>query len=591
MIDKHSPKAVRAARWLAVLAVLISASLIARNAQAETSSNYQSAVGINLQAVTYYSSEIPFLNIFKMGGGWITQANGQWDTHEEKYLNLDPNGYPISLTALDEPGSQAFNSVSVLLLSSLPATANGYYPAGQYVVLYDGQGTLSYSLDAKLVSSSPGRDVINVTPSSGGMLVQITGTDPNHTGNYLRNIRIVQAQYESTLASGQIFNPTLLADLKNFRAIRFMDWLETNNSALSSWSSRPLPSNAFWGTSNGVPLEVCIDLANAVSADAWLNIPVMATDDYVTQMAKLAQSELGPTQKVYVELSNEVWNGMFTQNAYSMTQGTSAFPTATNKWYAGWEWYGMRVAQIADVWYDVYGSTAFNSRVVVVMAGQAANAAVLQQELATPDWKGAGDGPAAGHHVGAAAIAPYFLGTSDLGSTSAIASLASTLDGGLSSLFAQLISPAGSIAQRIPWTTSNAKVASSFGLPLVAYEGGQSLQGAPTYGNSSPQVQLFIAANRDARMGAAYTTYLKDWKADGGTLFMHYNDIYAPNQFGVWGLLESIMQSTQPASSAPPKWQAVQNFISSDACWWAACAGTVAGVPDSPPNFAAHPAN
>lgn len=590
MLKKNSTRAVRAKRWLALLAGLTTAWLIAPAALAETSANSQSAIGINLQGVNYFSSEIPFLNVFKMGDGWMTQANGQWDTKEEQYLNVDSNGYPKSLTAADEPGKQQFNAVAVLLLHGLPPTSNGYYPGGQYVVLYDGQGTLSYSFDAKIVSSAAGRDVIDVTPSVSGILLKITGTDPQHDGNYLRNIRMVQAQYEASLSGGQMFNPAFLTDLQNFRAIRFMDWLRTNNSTLSSWSSRPLPSNAFWGTNSGVPLEVCIDLANAVSADAWLNIPVTASDDYVTQMAKLVAGELGPTQKAYVELSNEVWNSMFTQNVYSISQGTPLFPAATNKWYAGWEWYGMRVAQIADIWYGVYGSTAFDSRVAVVMAGQAANSAVLQEELSTPDWKGAGNGPAAGHHIGAAAIAPYFLGTSDLGSS--ISSMAmSALGGGLSQLFSQLTTPTGSITKRIPWTTSNAKVASSFGLPLVAYEGGQSLQGFPTYGPTSPQVQMFIAANRDARMGAAYTTYLDDWKSSGGTLFMHFNDSYPPSQYGMWGLLESIMQTTQPLSSAPPKWQAVQNFISGNKCWWANCAGSVGGVPDSPPGFAAHSSN
>ena len=478
-----------------------------------------------------------------------------------------------------------------MLLNNLPSTANGYYPGGQYVVLYDGQGTLSYSFDAKLVSSSPSRDVINVSPSASGILVKITSTDPQHTGNYVRNIRVVQAQYESTLDAGQVFNPVFLANLQNFRALRFMDWLRTNNSTLSSWSNRPLSTDAFWGTSSGVPLEVCIELANAVSADAWLNIPAVATDDYVTQMAKLVQNELGPTQKAYVEFSNEVWNGMFTQNAYSISEGATAFPPAPNKYYSGWEWYGMRVAQIGDIWYGVYGSSDFSARVAIVMAGQAANSAVLQEELSTPDWKGTGNGPAASHHIGAAAIAPYFLGTSDLGSTSAVSALMSTFNSGLAQLFGQLDSATGSIDRRIPWTTSNAKVASSFGIPLVAYEGGQSLQGFPTYGNGSPEVQMFIAANRDPRMGAAYTTYLDDWKSSGGTLFMHFNDTYPPSQYGMWGLLESTMQSTQPLSSAPPKWQAVQNFISANKCWWANCEGAMAGVPKSPPNFAAHASN
>jgi hypothetical protein len=161
-------------------------------------------------------------------------------------------------------------------------------------------------------------------------------------------------------------------------------------------------------------------------------------------------------------------------------------------------------------------------------------------------------------------------------------------DGGLTELFTDA---GASISQTIPWITSNAKVASSFGLPLVAYEGGQSLQGFPTYGTTSPEVQLFIAANHDSRMGTAYTTDLNAWKASGGTLFMQFNDTYPSSQYGMWGLLESIMQTTQPLSSAPPKWQAVQSFMSSNKCWWTGCAGSVDGVPDSPPNFVAHPTN
>ena len=35
------------------------------------------------------------------------------------------------------------------------------------------------------------------------------------------------------------------------------------------------------------PLEVAIQLANTLSADAWLNIPTGADDTYVTGMAEL----------------------------------------------------------------------------------------------------------------------------------------------------------------------------------------------------------------------------------------------------------------------------------------------------------------
>ena len=584
MLKKNSTRAVRAKRWLALLASLSTAWLLGPAALAEAPSNYQSPLGLNLQQVSYFSSEMPFLNILKTGTGWFTQARGTWDTGEEAYVNLDADGYPVSLTAKGDPKSQKFTSVGTLLMRSLPQTSNGYYPAGQYVVLYDGQGTLTYSFDARLVSSAPGRDVINVTPSPSGIWLQITSTDPKHTGNYIRNIRVVQAKYESALASGQVFSPTFLADLQNFRALRFMDWLHTNNNTLSAWTDRPVPSNAFWGTSKGVPLEVCVQLANAVSADAWLNIPVKATDDYVTAMARLVHAELKPTQKAYVELSNEVWNGSFSQNAYSITSGQAAFPGQTNKYYAGWEWYGMRVAQIGDIWYGVFGSTDFNSRVVMVMAAQTVNPFSLQEELSTPDWKGAGNAPAAAHHIGVAAEAAYFLGTPTKQQLAPMLSAAG--NSALTALYSQATAPNGDIAHTIGFVAQDVKIAAAFDLPLVAYEGGQALNGYPTYAIGTPQFNLFTQFNRSSLMGSLYTTDLTAWKAAKGTLFMLYNDSSPPSQYGEWGLLESMMQTTDPLPGAPQKWQAVQSFMKNNPCWWAGCAAALqSDAPNTPANF------
>jgi hypothetical protein len=130
----------------------------------------------------------------------------------------------------------------------------------------------------------------------------------------------------------------------------------------------------------------------------------------------------------------------------------------------------------------------------------------------------------------------------------------------------------------------------SYHLPLLAYEGGQSFAN----GSTAPLNNLYMTANRDARMGTAYTAYLKQWKAAGGQTFMIYDDIYGYASYGSWGALESIMQTTNPLSSAPPKWQAVQGFIAGNACWWSGCAGTVgsgpppAPVPMPPANFAVH---
>lgn len=293
------PIAVIGSMWVTVLMLMLSGG-----AHAATSFNAQSAMGINLGGVSYYTSEQPFINSFVTSERWITHSDATWDTKEEKYLNLDANGWPITLNSVNEPTARQFKSLGVLFLLGMPNTANGIYPAGQYIVLYDGQGTLSYGFDAALVRRSPGRDVINVTPTNNGIDLRIVATDPRHTGNYLRNIRVVTVANEAAAKAGQIFNPAFLKLIQNFRALRFMDWFQTNGSTLASWNDRPIPTDAFFGTSKGVPIEIAVQLSNAVSADAWMNVPVMADDNFIRQMAALVHGQLGGTQKVYVELKN-----------------------------------------------------------------------------------------------------------------------------------------------------------------------------------------------------------------------------------------------------------------------------------------------
>lgn len=570
--------------WIVLVSVILSLGAF-REAQAATAANAQSPLGMNLNAVTYYSSELPFLNLFKESSSWITHSDTQWDTNEEKYLQLDANGYPTTLSAssADPNKPQLFNSVGSLVNRNLPTTANGQYPAGQYVVLYDGEGTLTFGMDATLISSSAGRYLINVAnPTNSGTEIRITATDPRHNGNYLRNIRLVKAENEAALNAGQAFNPVFLNAVQRFRVLRFMDWLQTNANPLTSWTDRPLLTDAVWSTKKGVPLEIAVQLANTTGADAWLNVPHMANDDYITQMAALVHQQLGNTQKVYLELSNEVWNGIFAQYQYAVSQGQALWPTQQGGGggYA-WNrnWYGMRVAQMCDIWKSTWGSDA--NRVVCVLGAQGGTTYSATQSLQCPYWTGA---PCSGHGIGAVAIAPYFgYGGVPLAWTA-------QSDGGLSLLFAALtaqndplIPGGGLLGQVAGWESAYVSALAPYKLPMIAYEGGQGF-----VGNASAALgQLYVAANRDRQMGTAYTTYLQQWKANGGQLFVLFDDIGAYSQYGEWGALESLMQTTSPLSSAPPKWQAIQSFITDSPCWWSGCAGTVVqtgSIPMPPSN-------
>lgn len=96
----------------------------------------------------------------------------------------------------------------------------------------------------------------------------------------------------------------------------------------------------------------------------------------------------------------------------------------------------------------------------------------------------------------------------------------------------------------------NKEYAAAKGLPLIAYEGGQHLAGVGAAVDNTTLVNLFTAANRDARMLQLHKDYLKMWKDEGGGLFVAFNFVYVPQKWGNWGALEWMDQAEAPKYQA-----------------------------------------
>jgi len=498
-----------------------------RSARVADQPNARSPLGINLAGVVSYSTELPFVDVFKTSHTWFSNAEGaSW-----------AQGGPLALTREGWVASLRSGQYATTGLLD-----GGHYPTGNYTLLYDGQGQLDVTaMSGKgltIVSQTPGRMVVKVTTEANGVQLNLRSTK---VADPLRHIRFIMPGHETTYRT-QPFNPAFLKLLSPFKVLRFMDWAGTNGSQLANWSDRTTPSFETQSAVHGVSLEYMIQLANTLHADPWFTIPIRANDDFVRQFATLVRDKLDPSLKVHIEYSNEVWNFGFEQATYAKDQGVK-LGLDKDQYLAGAKYYSQRSVEIFKLFEQVFGGT---SRLDRVIAGQSVNTWSGDQILA---WKNASK------HADSYAIAPYFDGREILLNPDKAAQIARmSQDQVLDILQADL---RGAIKTNM---VASANLARKYGLALKAYEGGQQLTSFQ-FGNDEPQItKLYSDVNRNPRMGDLYTEYLNNWKAAGGGLFNHYSDIGTPIKFGMWGALEYIGQDLKTA----PKYQALRRYINAN---------------------------
>jgi chitodextrinase len=506
----------------------------------------RSAVGTNLDPITYFSPQVPFVDVMKSSSEWISGSGSEWD--DGGALDLDANGWVRSLA----PGQVARR----LTLRDF----GDRYPGGRYLVRYKGEGTLKFGFAAAVVSEQRGEMVIEVTPNDGGIYLSIEATNPE---NYLREIEIImpggicEGDPFTHAASADdcgrrrfisfaeersiLFYPVFADRLRGYSVLRFMDWMRTNNSRVATWAQRTPFSYSTWAAESGAPVEVMIALANLVKAHPWFNMPHQADEAYAQNFAALLEEKLDPALGVYIEHSNEVWNLLFTQSA-----GLSLQAEALGLLLA--EYHALRTRTLAGI----FKHALCAERVVAVLGGQAVSTWVATSGL---DYLNGRFGAAA-LGVDAVAIAPYF----GVSPTPAEAGqfTAMTMDEFVDYVRSNVLpSEAAHMA-------SHRAVADNYGLRLFTYEGGQHMVGVAGAQDDAALNTLFDNFNRDPRIKQLYLDYLVMWKSAGGELFVHFNDVSQYTKWGRWGALEYV---AQPRSESP-KFDALQTFIEQTPVWW-----------------------
>ncbi len=336
-------------------------------------------------------------------------------------------------------------------------------------------------------------------------------------------------QYNSStkLSSLNPWSTTFTDEIEWYTCLRFMDWNNCNRSGQTSWNTRTLPADNQYivgrtdGSRAGMAYEWQIDLCNRMGADIWINVPLKADNGYIWNLCTLLKDRLNSNLKIYLELHNEMWlaKPIYGDPVYTSWEGTTLYGRdkadalglgGANNFEKSQRWYAYQSAFVWKMFEWNMGTAMYQDRVRPVIAGQCANPDVgqklknyLDESLVNPH----------GMVPYAYAVAPYFQKS------------------GSGDDWAQIDAGIAFIKQKV---IENYNIWNPAGIKLVAYEGGQHLQGAGT-----------AALNRAWQMNNRYRWVYLPGIEPYFELFNHYAHCGKFNDDQNWGAKE---YTGQPAS-------------------------------------------
>lgn len=507
------------------------------------------SLSYNVTPISDYSAAHPFIDLMKNARPLLGSVLGGWGemSHDELVQSgvLDADGWPTALPI-------GIDKIETIWSMGSDAVYEGM--DGRYVATWKGEGDLLVTgADVTIVEQTANRVVFDL--NAGKLQLVIKDTDPNGTGDYIRDVSVVREEHVALHEAGAIFNPEYLALLEDARQLRFMDWMNTNNSTVTSWDVRQTPDSVTWMTDGndetGVPVEIMVALANQVGADPWFSLPIGADAEFVTNFATYVRDHLDPNLTATFELSNETWNPFFNQfhdlkKLVKADWGPQQFETqAIHSMYT-------KLATTNALLIDqVYGAEA-DTRVQHVLGTQASNGWVTKQRVSAHIW----EANEPGNYVDPTTVFDAIAGTSYFGSrTLSRADMRDELAQMIADpavdaeawLYQQLLDPSyqGSVPYTLNQMQNQADIAHSFGMDLVLYEGGQHVHHQWSIPSVPVDMESFmIGFVRSQYMADLYQALWDGWEAIGDGPFMQFTDVGPAGQYGSWGTRQNLYDDT-----------------------------------------------
>lgn len=514
-------------------------------------------IGVGLDGIG--GSALEFPNVTLTASAWESVANTGTNA------TIDAQGWPTEdfrVVFFDHRPFNAWNNA--------PDDPQKYVVdlSGTYTLSFKGQANLTSWSDAPLVFQNKIYNAVTNTTTADVVFPAGGGANQATIGNYgflqinflqtnfasgiagVKEIRLLRPGYQNN--NPQIFRAAYLNAISPFSTMRFMDYLSTNNidagyPATRTWANRQQPNAPRY--SKGAPWETIIALANYTARDMWINIPVDADSVYVVQLATLIKNTLRPEVNIYIEYSNEVWNGGFTQYQYNYDAVLQSAADADIRASTTYDdlrrdrRVAKQIVKIGKIFENVMGVTlASRTRIRPVFAYQIGG--YLPWYSDALNWINTHYG-APKNFIYGIASAPYFndaSAASNATPTQVVSAMSANSDGNVASI------------------KTLAQYANTWQIKHLQYEGGPD-----NGGGSVTNIANRISANRTPEMKTLVVHNYKDnWFSANanGTAPLGTNDVAnyfvmsgGVSRYGCWGATEDLKYIKNLAST--PKYDAL----------------------------------
>jgi len=487
----------------------------------------KSYVGLGTWFMNDWDGSSAFVDVFKQSRVWQDAA---WKNN----AIVDALGWPTE-------------DASTVLMTG--------YTAGTYKLVFNGQATVQVMWVSGSVANQAYDAATNTTTAdfilnetgTGSMGIIFTNTKrtaSSATGTGFTNAQLYRPGYPTD--GSVVFTAPFLAAMGKVSTVRMMDWTNTNGNYVVNWADRVTPLSATQGGLpnppytapdstvynglGGVALEYQILLCNTLQVDCYFNIPMVANDDYVHNMAMAIDygtdgtnpytsqqanpvfPPLNANLKFYLEYANEIWNtsaDVFPTVQSIVSELPADHPLRTvddtpdvGIYFTMWRYPAWRMATISQQFEAVFGSSQMMTRVRPLLETQAGDGQeTMEQAL---QWLDA----YAKTLTPATTVSGLLYGGGGSGYYGVINSTSAAPD----SIFAVGNYPDPNFTKE--WATDSVWDY-NYGIKHVAYEGGPGING----GFSDGANRLI---NADPRMETMVDAYQIDWAQQGGDLLVYY---------------------------------------------------------------------